>query len=56
VTGTGLATSIFMWRINKDGDFMSAFHFTQYIAGSVSACAMVLALSFRRPKIVEEKL
>ncbi len=44
VTGTGLATGIFSWRLQTGGDFVSALHFTYSIAGFVGVGATLAAL------------
>lgn len=41
VTGTGLATALFSWRFRHSGDFVSAIHFTYYVAGGMSLLALV---------------
>ena len=46
VTGTGLATGIFSWRLNATHNFVSALHFTFFVAGVIALGAM--AASFTR--------
>jgi nitrate/nitrite transporter NarK len=43
VTGTGLATGIFFWRKQEEGDFVSALHFALAVAGCVAAVAAVIS-------------
>jgi EmrB/QacA subfamily drug resistance transporter len=43
VTGTGLATSLFYWRMSATSDFVSSLHLTQTVAGVVAVGAMVAA-------------
>lgn len=47
VTGTGLATALFTWRLNLTGDFISAFHFTLFVAALVSIGAMIASFKGR---------
>jgi EmrB/QacA subfamily drug resistance transporter len=54
VTGTGLATSIFSWRMASTGDFVGSLHVTQFIAGCIAFLAMCAALlkpRSRRPEL-----
>jgi EmrB/QacA subfamily drug resistance transporter len=48
VTGTGLATAVFSWRMSVTDDFVSSLHFTHLIAGFVALIAMVAALGKTR--------
>ena len=43
VTGTGLATGIFFWRKQEEGDFVGALHFALAVAGCVAAVAAVIS-------------
>lgn len=49
VTGTGLATSIFAWRMSHTNDFVSSLHFTHFVAALVGVGAMIAALGKRKP-------
>jgi EmrB/QacA subfamily drug resistance transporter len=44
VTGTGLATGIFTWRLNVTKDFVSSLHFAFFIGGLIALGAMVASL------------
>ncbi|OFZ18680.1 MAG: hypothetical protein A2X94_14325 [Bdellovibrionales bacterium GWB1_55_8] len=44
VTGTGLATSLFTWRREVTGDFISAMQLTYFIAGILMTGAIVFSL------------
>jgi hypothetical protein len=48
VTGTTLATLIFAWRKQTTGDFVTALHFTFFIAGLVAFGALFASLGHRR--------
>lgn len=48
VTGTGLATSIFSWRMSETDDFVSSLHLTHLVAGFVAVIAMIAALGKTR--------
>jgi len=48
VTGTGLATSLYTWRMEKTHDFVASFHFTLYVAGIFGLLAMIASLGKRR--------
>jgi MFS family permease len=51
VTGTGLTTSIFTWRMNlSEQDFVSSLHFTQRTACMVGVAAMCAALGKPRTR------
>jgi len=47
VTGTGLATAVFSWRIHESGDFVSAIHFSFAVSGAVALAATFA--SFGKP-------
>ena len=54
VTGTGLATSIFTWRMKETGDFVGSLHATQFVAGCIAflaMCASLLKPRSRRPDL-----
>jgi EmrB/QacA subfamily drug resistance transporter len=44
VMGTGLATSLFAWRMENSGDFVSALHFSHFVAGVIAVGAMLASL------------
>jgi ABC-type Na+ efflux pump permease subunit len=44
VTGTGLATGLFTWRLRVTNDFVSSMHFTFFVAGMIALGAMVASL------------
>jgi len=44
VTGTGLATAIFSWQLNKTQDFVESIHFTQQVAGFIGILSVVAVL------------
>ncbi|MGZ3697761.1 MAG: MFS transporter [Bdellovibrionota bacterium] len=44
VTGTGIATGLFTWRMRLNADFVSAFHFTLAVSGMVGIGAMLASL------------
>jgi EmrB/QacA subfamily drug resistance transporter len=48
VTGTGLATTLFSWRMSVTDDFVSSLHATHLVAGFVAVGAMVAALGKTR--------
>jgi EmrB/QacA subfamily drug resistance transporter len=48
VTGTGLATDLFTWRLRTTNDFVSSLHFTFFVAGLVALGAMVASLARAR--------
>lgn len=48
VTGTGLATGLFAWRMNVTGNFITSFHTTLFVAGIVCFCAMIASLGKKR--------
>jgi len=50
VTGTGLATSLFTWRMMETGNFVSSIHFTHCFAGGVGLLAMIASLGKRRER------
>jgi MFS family permease len=54
VTGTGLATSIFSWRLSETSDFVASLHLTHLISGLVAVGAMVAALGKTRGPIRAE--
>lgn len=47
VTGTGLATSVFTWRLGETGDFVGSLHFTHLIGGFIALGACVASLGKR---------
>lgn len=51
VTGIGMATAIFTWRMKITGDFVSSFHNTLLISGMISVGAMIASLGKRRGPI-----
>ncbi len=56
VTGTGLATKLFAWRYSQVGDFVSALHFTFFIASIIALGAMLASLAKGKEKNgLEEK-
>ena len=48
VTGTGLATSLFNWRMTVTNDFVGSLHFTHFIAAMIGVGAMFAALGKRQ--------
>jgi EmrB/QacA subfamily drug resistance transporter len=48
VTGTGLATGLFTWRLMTTGNFISAFHTVLFTAGLVGIGASVASLGKKR--------
>ncbi len=50
VTGTGLATGLFSWRMERTGDFVSSLHLTHFVAGMVAILAMFASLGKVRRK------
>jgi MFS family permease len=44
VTGTGLATGLFTWRLRITNDFVSSMHFSYFVAGMIALGAMVASL------------
>lgn len=48
ITGTGLATALFTWRMNETGDFVSSLHLTHFVAGLISIGAMLASLAKER--------
>jgi EmrB/QacA subfamily drug resistance transporter len=48
VTGTGLATTLFSWRLGVSGDFVGSLHMTHLVSGLFAAAAMVAALGKTR--------
>lgn len=50
VTGTSLATGLFAWRYRSTGDFVSALHFTFFVAGVTAMGAMAASLARRGGK------
>jgi EmrB/QacA subfamily drug resistance transporter len=49
VTGTGLSTSLFSWRMSITGNFVSSLHFTHFVGGMLGIGAMLVAL-VKRPE------
>jgi EmrB/QacA subfamily drug resistance transporter len=47
VTGTGLATTLFTWRMSLTGDFTGSFHTALFTAGIVGFGALVASLAKR---------
>lgn len=47
VTGTGLSTTLFTWRMSVTGDFVSSFHSVLYTAGIIGLLAMVVSFGKR---------
>jgi EmrB/QacA subfamily drug resistance transporter len=55
VMGTGLATSLFSWRMERSGDFVDSLHFTHFVAGTIAVGAMLASLGkIRRSHISTE--
>jgi len=52
VTGAGLATSVFTWRLETTRDFVASFHTTWLIAGFIGIGALVASLG-KRPARLE---
>lgn len=48
VTGTGLATTLFSWRLEVTKDFVGSLHMTHLVSGLFAAAAMVAALGKTR--------
>ena len=48
VTGTGLATSLFSWRMSVSGNFVNSLHFTHFVSGILGIGAMAAALVKRQ--------
>ncbi|MBY0470001.1 MFS transporter [bacterium] len=48
VTGTGLATAIFAWRIRLKYSFVDSLHFTFYVAGIISVGATIASFGKKR--------
>jgi EmrB/QacA subfamily drug resistance transporter len=48
VTGTGLATTLFSWRLGVTEDFVSSLHLTHLVAGLFAVAAMIAALGKER--------
>lgn len=48
VTGTGLVTSLFTWRLSVTGNFITAFHTTLFVAGFIGIGAMIASLGKKR--------
>jgi hypothetical protein len=48
VTGTGLATSLFTWRMGVTEGFVPSLHFTHFVAGMVALGAMFASLGRQR--------
>jgi EmrB/QacA subfamily drug resistance transporter len=44
VTGTGLATGLFTWRMSITSDFVASMHFTFFVAGVIALGAMLASL------------
>lgn len=54
VTGTGLSTSVFAWRLGQTGsDYVSALHFTLYLAAIIGGGAVIAGMGKRRAECVE---
>ncbi len=53
VTGTGLATSLFGWRMGSTLDFVSSLHTTHWIAGVIGLGAMVASLGKVRGPVLK---
>jgi MFS family permease len=51
VTGTGLSTALFSWRMGVTEDFVSSIHATYLVAGFVALAAMIAALGKTRGPI-----
>jgi EmrB/QacA subfamily drug resistance transporter len=52
VTGTGMATTVFTWRLSATGDFVAAFHTTLFAAALVGVGAILASLGKRQGKPV----
>lgn len=50
VTGTGMATGLFSWRLKTSGDFISSIHLVCLVAALISLAAMVASLGKKRGK------
>jgi MFS family permease len=50
VTGTGLATSLFSWRMTKTHNFVTSLHFTHTIAALIGIGAVIAALAKGRSR------
>ncbi|MCM2276976.1 MAG: MFS transporter [Oligoflexia bacterium] len=48
VTGTGLATGLFTWRMEETGDFVRALHLALLVGGVLSLGAMIASLGKER--------
>ncbi|MCM2323804.1 MAG: MFS transporter [Oligoflexia bacterium] len=48
VTGTGLATGLFTWRMDTSGDFVTSLHTTHVVAGLLCFGAMIASLGKER--------
>jgi EmrB/QacA subfamily drug resistance transporter len=58
VIGTGMATAIFTWRHNLNGDFIASIHLTHLVGGCAALGAMLACLGkhgSRRRRIIEEQ-
>ncbi len=57
VTGTGLATGLFSWRLNTTSDYVGSLHFTHFAAGLIGIGAMLASLGKGKgtPKAASEK-
>jgi EmrB/QacA subfamily drug resistance transporter len=44
VSGTGLATGLFSWRLTTTSDYVGSLHFTHFVAGIIGAGAMLASL------------
>jgi MFS family permease len=53
VTGTGLSTTLFSWRMSITGNFVSSLHFTHFVGGLMGICAMLVALVKRPEEQIE---
>ena len=53
VTGTGLATGIFHWRMSVTGEFLASMHLSHFVAGLISVGAMVASLGKERGPVRE---
>lgn len=49
VTGTGMATSLFTWRMRVTQDFVLSFHTTLAVAGVIGVGAMLTSVVKRKP-------
>ncbi len=47
VTGTGLATALFSWRLTETGNFVTALHVTFFVAAWIGVAATIAALGKR---------